>query len=86
MVSYSHDTSRDVLFNNIIGFVATALRLASAKLPVQCEFITRQSLPRVGNMTVEKHAGPANPSSLPKPTLAKVPVEVIQQSTDVPSL
>merc|ERR1712093_698312 len=38
-----------------------ALRLASAKLPVTCEFVTRSSLPRVGGLEVPKHFKPQIP-------------------------
>ena len=36
----------------------TALRLASAKLPVTTEFVTRASLPRVGSELVQQHSRP----------------------------
>lgn len=55
----------------------TALRLASAKLPVTTEFVTRASLPRVGSSLVERHHTPQD--SLPNVT----PEVVVEQDTAV---
>ncbi|KIK80457.1 hypothetical protein PAXRUDRAFT_158657 [Paxillus rubicundulus Ve08.2h10] len=49
-----------------------ALRLAAAKLPTTYEFVTRKSLPRLGNMVIQPTPLILDPlSSLPTETLAE---------------
>lgn len=62
-----------------------ALRLASAKLPVLTEFITRSTPPRLGNVTVDSHLEAANSSSLPSRDNVTVPIESLVQPAEVPT-
>ena len=61
-----------------------ALRLASAKLPVTTEFITRSSLPRVGSMLVTQHSTPQN-QGVNKPAAGLIPEDVLLGDTAVPT-